>query len=573
MAAVGVLFAVGATALSLAVPTASAEGPPQRLTRSTATKLVLKHPRIASWLRRYRGRRLVTVATYDGERGVWDVKAFSAAAGEVALGTVDDRTGRVLEAWSGPQVAWPIARGPLGGKQLNRVGVWLAFCAVFLVGLANFRRPLTMRNLDLLALLSFSVSLWYFNHGHVFASASWAYLPLSYLLARCAWVAWRGGSGPARPVWPVWFLVAAACFLVSFRIGLTLHSSSVIDVGYAGVIGADRIDHGRLPYGNFPIEDNLPPCGRPDADGKIHERIQPDGRCETANPFGDTYGPVTYEAYLPGLWLFGWTGRWDRLPAVRYTTVAFDLLALLGLAAVGLRFGGQALAAMLAFAWAAYPFTQYAANANTNDTLMPALLVWGFFMLTSDVSRGALSALAGWAKFAALIVAPLWASYPTLRRPRHALLFSLGFLLATVACGWIVLLDGHPGHALHVFFDRTISIQVHRTSPFSIWDWGQYHAAGLPDLHVLQKVLQVLLVVGALAVVLVPREKSPLQLAALTAALLIGFEIVLTHWSLLYITWFFPFAALALLAGSLTAVREPGDAAEASARPEPRLPA
>jgi hypothetical protein len=139
-------------------------------------------------------------------------------------------------------------------------------------------------------------------------------------------------------------------------------------------------------------------------------------------------------------------------------------------------------------------------------------------------------------------------------------LFSLGFLLATVACGWIVLIDGNPAHALHVFFERTISIQVHRRSPFSIWDWGQYHAAGLPDLHVLQKVLQALLVVGAFAVVLVPRRKSPLQLAALTGVLLIGFEIVLTHWSLLYITWFYPFAALALLAGSsLAAAPKLGD--------------
>jgi hypothetical protein len=195
-------------------------------------------------------------------------------------------------------------------------------------------------------------------------------------------------------------------------------------------------------------------------------------------------------------------------------------------------------------------------------------------VLTSDLARGALSALAGWAKFAALIVAPLWASYPTIRRPRHAFLFALGFLLATAACGWIVLLDGNPAHALHVFWDRTISIQVHRSSPFSIWDWGQYHAAGVPDLHLLQKVLQALLVVGALAVVLVPRQKSPLQLAALTAALLIGFQIVLTHWSLLYITWFFPFAALALFTGSsLSTEPERGDAAAGSAKPVPRRPA
>ena len=45
----------------------------------------------------------------------------------------------------------------------------------------------------------------------------------------------------------------------------------------------------------------------------------------------------------------------------------------------------------------------------------------------------------------------------------------------------------------------------------------------------------------------VPRTKTPLQLAALTGALLIGFELVLTHWSWLYIPWFFPFVVFALL--------------------------
>jgi hypothetical protein len=68
-------------------------------------------------------------------------------------------------------------------------------------------------------------------------------------------------------------------------------------------------------------------------------------------------------------------------------------------------------------------------------------------------------------------------------------------------------------------------------------------------LHLLQRVLEALLVVAAVAVAFVPRRKSPLQLAALTAALLIGFELVLTHWFYLYIPWFFPFAAFALLAG------------------------
>jgi hypothetical protein len=65
---------------------------------------------------------------------------------------------------------------------------------------------------------------------------------------------------------------------------------------------------------------------------------------------------------------------------------------------------------------------------------------------------------------------------------------------------------------------------------------------------VVQRVLEGLLIAGAIAAYFLPRRKSPLQLAALTAALLLGFQLVLTHWSYLYLPWFFPFAAFAVLA-------------------------
>ena len=46
----------------------------------------------------------------------------------------------------------------------------------------------------------------------------------------------------------------------------------------------------------------------------------------------------------------------------------------------------------------------------------------------------------------------------------------------------------------------------------------------------------------------VPRNKTPLQLAALTGVLLLGFQLVLTYWIYAYIPWFFPFVAYATLA-------------------------
>jgi FtsH-binding integral membrane protein len=224
------------------------------------------------------------------------------------------------------------------------------------------------------------------------------------------------------------------------------------------------------------------------------------------------------------------------------------VVALVGLFLAGRRYGGSRLAVTLAFAWAAYPFTQYVSNSNTNDAIMPALLVWGFLVASSDAGRGAFLALAGWTKFAAFVLAPLWLSYPELRRPRRAAL--AGFAVASLACLSVLLLEPSFGHAIRVFWDRTVWTQVTRHSPFSLWDWGQYHAKGIPDLAPLQKVLEAVLVVGAVAAAFRPRRKSPFQLAALTAALLIGFELVLTHWFYLYIPWFFPFAAFVALASA-----------------------
>jgi len=299
----------------------------------------------------------------------------------------------------------------------------------------------------------------------------------------------------------------------------------------------------------MPVEDSLKPCGPSDANGEIRDRIQTNGRCESANERGETYGPVSYEASLPHYPDFGWSGKWDSLPAAHATSILFDLLCLLGLVLVGFRFGGNRLAVTLAFAWVAYPFTQYASSSNTNDAIMPAILIWGFWLCSSAWARGAASALASWTKFGALLLAPLWLSYPDgLRLPRAKLAFAAAFVAATFVAFSILLLEPNPAHAARVFWDRTLGWQLTRESPFSLWDWRQYHARGIPDLHVVQWVLEGLLAVGALTVSFVPRRKSPLQLAALTGALLIGFELVLTHWFYLYIPWFFPFAAIALLA-------------------------
>jgi hypothetical protein len=519
-----------------------------------ALRIFERDHKVAAWLSRYPRSGRSHEVTYDAKSGDWTVKIWWGAAGEIAQGTVLDSTGSVTEAWTGPQVAWGMARGSpgaFGGTAINNPWIWGAFCGVFLLGLCDWRRPFSLRNLDLLFLLSPTASLWFFNHGDVFTAVPLFYPLLVWVVLRGTWIGVRNRGTPGAPRWPVWVLLGATIFLVGFRVGLNVDRSNVIDVGYSGVIGAERIVKGQAPWGNFPVEKpvlhgkKLKPCGQPDASGEIRDWIQTNGRCESANPEGDTYGPVAYESYLPGYAAMGWSGKWDSLPAAHFTAIAFDLLTLLGLFLVGLRFGGPRLGAVLSFAWAAYPFTQYVSNSNTNDAIMPCFLVWGFWLVSKPAARGFLAGLSGWTKFASLLVAPLWLTYPG-RRPSKG--FAWGFVAATLAAFSILLLAPSPLHEAHVFWSRTVGFQIGREAPWSLWDWRQYHARGLPDLHIVQRVLQVMLVLGAVAVAFVPRRKSPLQLAALTGVLLAGFELVVTYWLYTYIPWFYPFAALALLA-------------------------
>jgi hypothetical protein len=285
---------------------------------------------------------------------------------------------------------------------------------------------------------------------------------------------------------------------------------------------------------------------------------------------------VSYLAYVPAYAVVGFDGKWNGgsstwsgLPAAHLTSILWDALAVIGLGLLGLRFGGRLLGATLAFAWAAYPFTQYVSNSNSNDAIMPALLVWGLWLVTSAPARGVFVALAGWTKFAALLLVPLWASYPHWRRrPFDKALYAGGLLLGTALSFWILLLEPDPVHAARVFWDRTFGWQLSRPSPFSIWDWDEY--PGFPDLHHLQTALKIVVVIAAVAVYFLPRTKNALQLAALSGALLIGFELVLTHWFYLYIPWFFPFVAFAVLAPALVRVPEP-EAAEAGPEREREL--
>jgi hypothetical protein len=467
--------------------------------------------------------------------GSWEVSYF-ADGEQVALAIVDPQSGAVRESWTGYQVAWKMARGYPGafGHKLNAPYVFLPLCALFLIGLLDWRRPWRIASLDLLVLLGFGISHWFFNRAEIGVSVPLQYPVLLYLLGRALWIGLHRRGEGLRPVWPATWLLIAALFLVGFRVGLNVADSGAIDVGYAGVVGADRIAHGEPLYDNFPSD-----VGQ-----------------------GDTYGPVNYLVYVPFETIWPWQGDWDDLPAAHAAAVTFDLatFALLILLGYRIRPGpeGRKLAATLAFGWAAYPYTAFALESNSNDTLVALFLAATLLLAARPLARGTTLALAALTKFAPALLLPMLATFTPAggavagvphsggRRRRPS---TWGRAAATGPVGLTVTAFGITAAALMLwpaidpgigtFWDRTIAYQADRDSPFSIW--GQ-----APSLEPLR--IALLAAVGALSIAFAfwPKRKTLTQLAALGAALLIALQLTAEHWFYLYIVWFYPLLLIAI---------------------------
>ncbi|MGA8364999.1 MAG: hypothetical protein WB709_10825 [Solirubrobacteraceae bacterium] len=542
---------IQATVSENPVPVANSDTPPAG--RRLSANQVLA---IAQALPKMRAVRAGYPGSYGGAylKGPlrWQVSFFSKrGAKEIGQVIIADASGRVLEQWTGFQVAWSMARGYPGafGRHVNALYIWLPLCLLFLLPFIDPRRPFSLLHLDLLVLLSWSVSLAFFNHAHIYASVPLTYPPLIYLLGRMLMSlrrprpTRRGPPRPLRLLVPAPWLAIGVVFLLGFRIGLNVTDANVIDVGYAGVIGADKIVHGKALYGHWPQD----------------------------NEHGDTYGPVTYESYIPFEQAFGWSGTWDDLPAAHVAAVVFDLLALGLIFLLGMRIRGPTLGVALAYAWVAYPFTLFALESNSNDTLVAVFILAALLVASSPPARGMFAALAGLTKFAPLALVPVLATHglftgpgastptPTVAglgssdgaageervlnrhtrartRARALTAFFCAFILTAV----IVSIPALTHDSLHTIYERTIEYQANRGSPFSVW--GLYGG-----LHGVQTAVQIAAIALALALAVLPRRPDVVGLAAACAAIVIAVELGVEHWFYLYIPWFFPLVMIVLL--------------------------
>ena len=518
-----------------------------------------RDPKVRDWLARYPMKGRVDEETYDPSDASWTVKIWWGKAGEIAEGD-----GRRRERRRHRGVDRPAGRVEDGARLQGRVRRRQDQQPVDL-GRVLRRLPRRARRLPAAALAAEPRP----DHAALADGVALVLQPRRTSSRRCRSSIRRcsgsscaaSGSAPPAAARPRarcgrrGSCSRATVFLAGFRIGLNVQASNVIDVGYSGVIGAERIVNGEAPWGNFPIEGDLKACGPADAAGEIRERIQTNGRCESANPQGDTYGPVAYESYIPGYLaprLEREVGRAprralhvDRLrPPVHDRPLARrPALRRRPARARRSRSPGPHIRSRS---------TRRTRTRTTRSCRASSSAASGSSSRPSGAARSARSRRS--TKFASLIVAPLWLTYPGGGRAAFARRLRAGDARR--------VLRRPPraepaARAARLLGPHRRAGRSGATRPSRSGTGGSTTRAASPICTSCSACSRRCSSSARSPPPFFPRRKSPLQLAALTAALLAGFELVLTYWLYTYIPWFFGFAAIALLRAARRRARAP----------------
>jgi hypothetical protein len=445
---------------------------------------------------------------------VWGVNHYEiyfAFHGKLIADQVVGAHGELGPTYTGPLMVGIYARGHYG-QTFDSPWVLVPFTLMFLLPILLLRRCSWLTRLDLAVVLLFGISYWRFDTAHL-ESAVWTfYPPLLYLLVRMLLRGFKPQSFN-RQIDVRLPTAALAIGLLALEIGrivVTLLPHNVVDVGTASALGANRILHGQSIY--------FPSLGHP-----------------------DTYGPLAYLVYVPFLALshnFSWT----YLLPVREATITFDLLTIAGLVWLGVRLrGGRAgwrLGLLLAWLWAACPFSVLDVEKSTNDVLVALIVVLVMLVLAGPIKRGIAVGLGAASKFFPAALLPLVAvGLANETRSSSIRKVLAGFVIATGASFAVLL----PPGGIQEVWSHTIGFQLSRSDIFSIW-------ALHPSLAPIKDAVELAAVLLAVAVAFRPRGPRTLaQVAALAAAVTIAVQLPALHWFYMYIVWFLPLVFLAVL--------------------------
>src|SRR5659263_311223 len=128
-----------------------------KLTPRKALAIARRVPRIAEMLGRHKG---YTEEAYQKGVSRWQVSYFDPVKRtrppqprkEIGQVLIDDASGAVVEAWTGFEVAWTMARGYPGafGRIVNSPWIWVPLSILFVLPFVNPRRWRQWLHLDLL---------------------------------------------------------------------------------------------------------------------------------------------------------------------------------------------------------------------------------------------------------------------------------------------------------------------------------------------------------------------------------------------------------------------------------------
>ena len=431
--------------------------------------------------------------------------------------------------------------GIVGNRIANERAPLIGLSVLFVLVLATMPL-LSLRNLDVLALASFTVSAWLTAHGLLDASLYVAYPLLAYLTVRFLWMAWRGANSAHSTslYWRVtsgWSAVErrrllrfAAAGLAAMTAILTVSSSGVSDVGVASIAGATDLIHGVVPYGHIP-------------DFIIH---------------GDTYPPLNYLIFVPVAALWPVTDAFSDPQGALVLTALLTLLAAISVYRLIGRSQQRSsppdqvhpasepadVAGLRgAVAWLTFPPVLLATTSGSNDMVLAFCLLLVLGSVASARRSAMLLGIAAWVKVIPVVALPIWIARMR-RREALQVIAGLAALSAAILGGLVAL--GGPG-SITTMVDA-MRFQFERRSLFSLLGDG----AGLGPLQAVVQALLLASVVGfSFAVRSDPALRDdPVRLAAMLTALMLLSQLAANYWSWAYTPWLIAPALLVLVPAS-----------------------
>lgn len=477
-----------------------------RISDSAAVSAALKSSELADWLKTH---------PYDRT----DVIPFDRENARVSLFKGPRVVAEVAVAPSGKVIAeqyFPSNYVRAGNDTIQHGLILLAAALLFLLLLAQ--RPLaSLRNADLAALAASTLTIWTLNE-RLFGWTMWTGVALmSYLLVRCVLVAIKAEDRP-DPTFLVRFgegetrllrLIVGAIAVVAVLV--TIPGGLVGDVSEASMSGATQILEGNMPYGNI-------------MDGVVH---------------GDTYPLFAYLLYAPAALIWPVHDLFDNLDGGLWIAAIALIAGAVAMFRAGRSASDDAFGLRHAAAWLLFPPTLIAASAGSNDLPTAALIAWALATFVHAGRTSSWLSAAAWAKVAPVFILPLWLARFRGAELKRALIPPVILTIAMLAL--LLALGGIDGVEKMI---EAIAFQSDRGAQLSFWV--------VTDAPALQIVVQAAgFAIAAAGAVAVWRSaslaSSIVRVSALSAAVLLVFQIGASYWSYAYLPWVYPLIVVALL--------------------------